>query len=326
MSLIREIYAKIRNISWDIINPSTEEKQDDIIWYIDWIETIIDNSNTKLDDIYTRQWDWNQTTKLTDKNWVAQWLLMEDWSITIRDYTQAIAEWDILNHYPFFKIWYWPSSTASQTTLWNLWTEYVFPTANISVEAVSSNINDTSAWSWAKTIHLQYLNSDYEEKDFIFTMNWTTPVAWPIDFFRVNSFHVMSWTKSAWIISLRLVWWAATIYSQMPIWATRSRNSVYTVPIWKNVYIDSVFLSCAYSTSWKSERITLHCSIDPHWSVITTWLLFYPIFEAMIMDWCAIKPKNWTIRFPEKTDVKVSIIWETNAQSTSAISWWIETA
>lgn len=269
-----------------------------------------------------KQTDWTQKNQIVDSD--GSICTVHDGSITTQTYLQAIAEWIIIWHSVFSKIWFHPATTAARTTLWNLWTEYVFSTWTISVEAVSTSVNDTLLWSGAKTCHLIYLDINYEEKQFTFNMNGVTPVAWPTDFFRVNTFHIETWTYSAWVISLRLVWWAATVYSQMSVNSTRSRNSIYTVPLWKTVYIQDILLTAAYSTAWKSERITLYASKTPDWIVSTTWLLFYPQFEAMIVDWTATYTKSAPIIFDEKTDIKVSVIWETNAQCTSEISGWIE--
>lgn len=244
--------------------------------------------------------------------------------VTAQSYLQMISEGYITGHSIFQKIGYSPAATTSQTSLWNPGTEYVFPDANISVEAVSTSANDTAAGSGAKTCHLAYLDSNYIEKTYTFIMNGTTPVAGPTDFFRVNTFHVETGAKTAGVVSLRLVGGAATVYGQMPIGETRSRNSIYTVPLGKTVFIHDIIFSCAYSTAGKSERMTLHTSVSPDGTVSTTGILFYPQFEAMIVDGTAYKNDGAPIKCPEKTDIKVSIIGETNAISVSSVNGWIE--
>jgi hypothetical protein len=97
---------------------------------------------------------------------------------------------------------------------------------------------------------------------------------------------------------------------------------VYTVPLGKKLTISGVFFSCAYSTAGKSERMTLHTSVSPSGVVLTSGTLFYPQFEAMLVD--GNVDAHVMIVCPEKTDLKVSIIGETNAQSTSKIVGWLE--
>lgn len=242
-----------------------------------------------------------------------------------QNYLQAVAEGDIAGHALWRKTGYHPAAAAAETTLWNLGTQYVFPTAAISVEAISTSTNDTSGGSaGAKTIYLEYLDSTYAAKTFTFNMNGQTAVAGPTDFFRVNSFDVSTGTKSAGVISLRLVGGAATVYSQIPVGGTISRNSVYTVPLGKMLFIQDVFFSAAYSISGKTERVILHTSCRQDGVVITTGLIFFPQFEAMLMDSSVSRRAEAPIMCHEKADIKVSVIGETNAIVTSELSGWIE--
>jgi hypothetical protein len=233
-----------------------------------------------------------------------------------QSYLQAVAEGDIPGHTLFRKIGYHPATTAAETTLWNLGTAYVFPAVAISVEAISTSVNDTAAGSGA--------DSTYTEKTFAFNMNGTTAVAGPTDFFRVNTFHVETGAKTAGVVSLRLVGGAATVYSQMPVGATRARNSIYTVPLGKTVYVQDVLFSAAYSTSGKAVRMILHASVRMDLSVSTTGTLFWPQFEGMLVDNIINRSTGAPLIFPAKTDIKVSVLGETNAQCTSEISGWIE--
>ena len=246
---------------------------------------------------------------------------------TSQEYLQAIAEGDIPGHSIFEKIGYSPASTAAETTLWTAGSAYVFPAGAISVEAVSASASDTSAGTGARTVQVIYLDINYVQKEFVFTMNGATPVAGPTDFFRVNTFHIEtagSGGKAAGLISLRLVGGGATVYSQMPAGATRSRNSSYTVPAGQTVYIQSILLSAAYSTAGKAVRMILHASKTPDGNISTAGTIFWPQMEAMLVDNALTFDRRSPIIFPSKTDIKVSVIGETNAICTSAISGWIE--
>lgn len=273
----------------------------------------------------SHQTDGTQKTQLVDP--MGEATTVNDGGLTTQTYMQAISEGIIPGHEIFSKIGYGPASTASRTTLWNPGTEYVFPSEVISVEAVSTGAQDLAVTgTGARTVHLVYLDGSYAQKSFTFNMNGVTPVAGPTDFFRVNSFHIETGSNAAGIISLRLVGGAATVYSQMPAGYTRSRNSVYTVPLGKVLYVQDVQFSAAYSTAGKAVRMTLHASKSPDGTVSTTGLLFWPQFETMMMDNNAPYPKSSPLMFAEKTDLKVSVIGETNAQTTSEISGWIENA
>jgi len=246
-------------------------------------------------------------------------------AVTATPYLYAIAEGAVPNHSLVRKLGYSPASTAAQTTLWNAGTEYVFPTGAITVEAISSSPSDSAGSSTgAKTIHLEYLTTGYVVSEYTFTMNGNTAVAGPADFFRVNSFHVKTGKAAAGVIDLRLTGGAATIYTQMPIGATRARNSVYTVPIGRTLYIDSLLFSAAYKTAGKTVRMTLHASITPDGVVNNTGALFFPFFEAMLVDNNVVSAANAPIIMPATTDIKVSVIGETLVQCTSEITGWLE--
>lgn len=255
--------------------------------------------------------------------------LMSDNSLLVTSvpYVFAISEGDVPDHTIKHKMGYSPASTASETTLWNPGTQYVFPAGTISVEAVSSSGNDTAAGTGARTVHLGYLDINYTEKTWTFTMNGTTPVAGPTDFFRVNTFHIETagtGGAAAGVIDLRLVGAPATIYSQMAAGFTRARNSVFTVPAGKVYYVENVHFSAAYKTSGKTVRMTLATSLTPEGIVSTSGTLFWPYFESMLVDGVAYDPSDAPLRFPAMTDIKVSVIGEAGAQCTSRISGWIE--
>ncbi len=247
-------------------------------------------------------------------------------NVSSQSYMQSIAEGDIPNHILYSKLGYTAASTVAETTLWNPGTAYVFPTGAISVEAVSTSASDTSAGTGARIVHLEYLNASYVSKEFDFTMNGATPVAGPTDFFRVNSFHVKtagSGGKTAGVVSLRLVGGAATVYSQMPIGATRSRNSVFTVPLGKTFYVQDIHFSMAGTSAGKVARVIFHSSINPHSVVSTTGLAFWPMYEAMLVDG-SIKYDGPPLILPAKTDMKVSNIGEAGAFITAYYGGWIE--
>jgi hypothetical protein len=244
-------------------------------------------------------------------------------------YLQGIAEGDITGHNIYGKKSYHPATTASETTLWGLGTQYVFPAAEVAVEAVSSSADDDGdpGGTGARTMHLIYLDDTYAQKEHTFTLNGTIAVAGPTDVFRVNSFHVEtagSSGKPAGNITLRLVGAPATPYSYVLAGTTNCRCSAYTVPLGKAVYIQDITFTSAYSTAGKSVRITFHASITPDGVVSTAGTIFWCQFEAMVVDGSVSRNTQSVLIFPEKTDMKVSVQGETNAKCTADITGWIE--
>ena len=256
-------------------------------------------------------------------------LLIDEGSFVTRSYLQAVAEGDIANHTLFEKVSYHPASTAAETTVWVLGTQYVFPAAEIAVEIISSSVNDVAATgTGARTVVMGYLDDTYTLKKHTFNLNGTTAVAGPTDLFRLNMLYVAtagSGGKTAGNISVRLVGGAATVYGYIAIGHTTNRSSVFTVPLGYTVYIQDVIFTSAYSSAGKTERITLHTSVNPEGVVNTDGLLFYNKFEAMVVDGNVVKNGGAPIKCPEKTDVKISVIGETNAQIICTITGWMET-
>src|SRR5437870_2567520 len=62
--------------------------------------------------------------------------------------------------------------------------------AAVSMEVVSSNVNDTSAGTGARTALITYLDSAYASKTITLSLNGTTAVALPETVFRINNFLV----------------------------------------------------------------------------------------------------------------------------------------
>lgn len=245
-----------------------------------------------------------------------------------QSYLMAIAQGDIPGHEQFYKIGYHPASTGSETTVWYPGTEYVFPTSGIQMEAVSTdNTQDKAGGAGALTMHLHYLDTLYNEYVETITLNGTTPVLTvATNILRVNSFHVDTAganKKPTGNISIRNASDHTTIYSQCASGFTRSRNSVYTVPLGKTLFITDLSFTAGYSVSGRRVRMTLHANITPY-ELSSSVGLFFPVHEAIVIDNNYLKPQNSILKFVEKTDLKVSVVGESNAVCTSFIGGWLE--
>lgn len=266
--------------------------------------------------------------KIKDLNNVGRGLILGDGCIVKRNYLQAIAEGDIANHTVFHKVGYSPASTGSQTTVWGGGSQYVFPTGAIQVEIVSSDAQDADGiGTGAYTVVMGYLDASYVSKKHTFTLNGTTPVDGPADFFRCNQLYVAtagSSKKTVGNITMRLKGGAATVYGRIESGHTTDRSSIFTVPSGYTAYIYDVMFSASYSSAGKSERITLHTSVNPE-GVVNTNTIFYNQYELMVVDGSGGKVDGAPIKCPEFTDIKCSVIGEINAQITTCISGWLET-
>ena len=247
--------------------------------------------------------------------------------VSTTDYLYSIAEGIIPGHNHWSKHGYTPASTATQSTLWDVGTEYVWPVAEQQMEVVSSSINDDVGSTGVTSVKISYLTSTGVEKTETVTMDGTTVVPTAAsDIYRVNFFTAASVGASgvaAGNITIRNLA-NSPVYSQISAGYTRSRSAVYTVPDTKTLYITSVALSAAYKTAGKTVRLTLQATYDHIANTALGANFFMPYSEVMLMDCAYQKEFEIPIVFPELTDIKVSFIGETLAQCTVALRGWEE--
>lgn len=88
------------------------------------------------------------------------------------------------------------ANTLASSTLQDIWDpggELVYPTAGETWEILSSDANDTSAGTGARTVIIQYLDDQYVAQVELLTMNGTTPVVFAaIDAFRFRRALVLT--------------------------------------------------------------------------------------------------------------------------------------
>jgi len=217
---------------------------------------------------------------------------------------------------------------AAEEDLWAVGGTYVFPTAEMGMEVVSSSADDTAEGTGARTVKIWYLDDEFNEKSEIVTLNGVTPVATTAtDIYRVNAFRVLtagSGGAPAGNIDIRNL--ADTpIYSRIPIGLNRARNSIYTVPKSKTLYINALTFSSGNSTGGTYCRFTLRAKYDDIGSAASS--LFYPYYEIGIEDCPYEACLETPIRLPAGVDIKISVIGDannSNAICTGAYRGWLE--
>lgn len=124
------------------------------------------------------------------------------------------------------------------------------PTAAVSMEVVSSSVNDAAAGTGARTVVVGYLDASYNAKTAVIALNGTTPVPMPENVLRINSLIVATagaptaaGTNNAGNISVRATGGAGAIYAYMAAGFGIARSSLYTVPAGNSLDILSMFCS-----------------------------------------------------------------------------------
>lgn len=141
---------------------------------------------------------------------------------------------------------------------------YIPPATPIQMQVVSTSASDGVGGTGALTVHIHYLDTNYNTRSMLMTMNGTTPVLTvPTNILRVNNFHVNSVGSSGaavGTISLQAVGGAVT-YGVISATHNRARMPMFTVPAGMVGYIKSWQVSSASAAAAIVEadlRATCH--------------------------------------------------------------------
>ncbi len=198
------------------------------------------------------------------------------------------------------------------------------------------DVLDASAAKGAMAVRIEYLDASYAEKSEIIILNTNNQVSSVnTDFFRINSFRVIAvGTKATPTYSaignlaIRKATVASPFYSYITAGYTRARNSAYTVPAGKTLYVTqwNVGASTPNDSKVQTCRVFTRTNVEPSTGFRGAGNIFYPYTECLISN--GVEPVEFTAptRLPEKTDLKVSAIGLTGFSGpvTSALRGWLE--
>lgn len=248
--------------------------------------------------------------------------------VNATSYGYDVAEGNIAGHTPFFKTGFNADVDAAEEDMWVVGGMYVFPSAAQRMEVVSSSTLDAAAGTGAITVKIWYLTSTFVEKTETLTLTGTVAVPTvATDIYRINAFRVLTagtGGSAAGTIDIRHIT-LGTIYSRIAVGNTRARNSIYTVPVDKTLYIVQISCSVGNSAGGRYARFTLRATYDDQAQAAS--LLWYPYYEIGIQDSAFAMHLDFPIKFPAGTDLKMSVIGDaTNADAicTCAYRGWLE--
>lgn len=185
--------------------------------------------------------------------------------INAHQYLYSIAEGYIPDHELWTKNGYNPALSSGEETLWAAGGDYVFPTAAMQMEVVSSSTADTSNGTGARIVQINYLNSTFAEKVENVTLNGTTAVPTvATDIYRVNNFRVRTvgtGNKNAGDIDIRHID-DTPIYSRIATGINRAINCVYTIPKDKCLYIYNILISAGANVANRPVRVITQATYD----------------------------------------------------------------
>ena len=232
-------------------------------------------------------------------------------------YEQSIAEGLRSNHVAFFKTGFNTAVGASAEDIWDVGETYVYPPSAIGMEIVSSATNDTATGGGARTVKVYYLNSSFEEKSEVISMNGTSVVATAsVDFYRINYFKVQTaGSTGAAVGNIDIRHLDNTpVYSRILGGFTRARDLIYTVPKDKTLFLDEGNFGAVHTAANKYALITVRSTYDRIDAVSSS--LFYPETTVLIDNGMILVNPPIPLKFPEGTDIRAMA----SSNGTAAIS------
>lgn len=257
-----------------------------------------------------------------------KWVSNFNNSVMSIPFLYELARGNIPGCTPWVKIGFNADVDNVEEDLWSVGGVYVPPSAAMQMEVVSSSADDASGGTGVKSVIIYYLDSNYREQSEIVTLNGTTEVPTTAkNILRVNNFRaytVGTGGKAAGAIDVRHLS-DTPIYTRILAGYTRARNSFYTVPLNKILYVTSVKVGVGNASGGRYARFTTRATYDeklgervPYWTACT---------EISVQDGSLSFGLEIPSRFPEMTDIKVSAISDSvsaDAICTCAIRGWLE--
>lgn len=240
-------------------------------------------------------------------------------------YSHCLASGYLYGKTPFVKFGYNGDvdTGAAGETVWAYGGVYAFPSAKMQLEVISSSADDTGAGTGAQKVTIYYLDDAYAEKTKEVTLNGTTAVATVVeDIFRINAFRVTQGTYAAGNIDLRETD-DSPIYSRIPALGTQARNSVYTVPAGKTLYLSSFGAGAVGAAAGKGTIITLRTNYSEKAAAAGT--IFYPYAEVAVQDGFSEVEFPFPIKLPATTSIIChAVATGDNTFVTTAARGWLE--
>lgn len=194
---------------------------------------------------------------------------------------------------------------------------YTPGTNTFGLEIVSTSANDTSAGTGIRTIRIVYLDTNWEEQTVTATMNGTTTVIVVASGVRrVNDMYSLTCgtngvaagnitlTTSTLNSTIESPWSGTQTLRYIGAGGNKDRTCLYTVPLYKSVYINTVTNSSANS----DQDIRLRANVNPNTREFVQSNVY--LFQSTLFVGANANNTtnlNW-VKFPSKVDIKVSSI------------------
>jgi hypothetical protein len=220
-------------------------------------------------------------------------------AVEVQDRFFAIAKGDVTGHSLMLKFGRNPDIDQTEETIWEGGGTYTFDATAQSLEIVSSDANDTSAGTGARTVTLIGQDANNVEQTVTVTMNGTSAVAISGTWLRVYRCSVATagtGAVNAGILTVRLASAGAT---RLVVGAGNGQTlmAVYTIPAGKTGYMVRYYASLNTATPTTPAAMDVKLFTRPSGGVIN--LKHQQSCVAGVLDHTFPAP----FRITEKTDV-----------------------
>jgi len=233
---------------------------------------------------------------------------------TTEDFGLQVARGQIPNHKHVYKFGQNAVVGNSVETIWSQGGLYSYPPSATTMTVSSSNTNDTSAGTGARTVLISGLDGDYDEISETITLNGQTAVTTTNSFLRVNRAIVL--TAGSGGVNAGIIYvGTGTVTSGVPanIYTTingdgtnQTLQTFWTVPANYTAYIHQTNISTGNSSNTPAVLKTLLLA-RPHGGVFNTK-------EVIVLtDGNHLQMYSFPIKLTEKTDIEFRAVSSSNS-------------
>jgi hypothetical protein len=226
------------------------------------------------------------------------------------DFGNAISRGYVYGHTRFSKNGYNMDVDDTEEDMWMVGGTYVWPTAPMQMEIVSSSALDTNTTgTGVQSVLISYLDTNYIARTERLALNGVTAVPTvATNILRVNAFRadtVGTGGRAAGNIDIRHIN-DTPIYSRIGAGYTRARNCAYCVPDGYELFITQITYASNAPAAGHFGRFTFRANYDEQDNVVGA--VFFPFSEIVVGESTFTIQYPIPMRFPEHTCMNVSVI------------------
>ncbi len=198
--------------------------------------------------------------------------------------------------------------STGEVTVWDKTsTLYVYPTSALILTLVSTDANDTSAGTGARTIRIDGLDANYVFQSETIILNGTTPVNTTNTYLRIYRMVILTAGSSEKALGVITADNSGTTYAQVIDGNNQTLMALYTVPAGY-----TAFLFHGKASTGQGKALTGSFVVRPLGGVFNMAHRFY-VFENSY-DYQFATP----VRLEEKTDLEVRAVADSGTVSMAA--------